>query len=86
MILQQIYENREQQLYLSDCFVYRSETYMIWKWGFSLLDDSYLKSEKYLKLKDQKVKKKDYQLYRSFELIGAPLDYLVNNGFKILSK
>ena len=37
-----------------------------------------------LKKKDLKKKKKEYTLFRFFELEYAPEQYLINNGYKIV--
>lgn len=85
-ILQKAYEKDQNIVYVNDKFVYRSELYLIWSWGASLLDEKHYSSNKpiTLKKKDIKLKKKNYSIYRFFTLEFAPEDYLINNGYKII--
>lgn len=79
-----IYETSKERLFLSDSYIYKSVIYKLWPGGASLFEEKYYSSKTPIKFKkkDLKVKKKDYTLYRFFTLEGAPLEYLVNNGFK----
>ncbi len=84
--LQKIYEKDNISVIVNDKFIYHSEVYKLWKGGASLLEEKYYSSDKPIRLKksDIKVKKKDYILYRFFNLEYAPEEYLINNNYKIL--
>lgn len=81
------YEKDKNIVYVNHKFVYHSEIYLIWSWGASLLDEKYYSSNKpiTLKKKNQKLKKKNYIIYRFLTLEFAPEEYLINNGYKIVN-
>lgn len=84
--LQKVYEKNNIAVKVHTKFIYHSEIYKLWKGGASLLEDKYYSSSNPIKLKkkDLKSKRKDYILYRFFNLEFAPEEYLINNGYKIL--
>lgn len=86
--LRKIYEKNKLIVYTADKFIYHSSIYRIWGWGASLVEEKYYASTKPIKLKKNQLhcKKNKYSLHRFFELKGAPEDYLINNGFKIIEK
>lgn len=81
-----IYEKNNQRVIVNDKFIYCDAIYMFWKGGASLVEEKYYSSDKpiSLKKKDLKKKKKEYTLFRFFELEYAPEKYLINNGYKIV--
>lgn len=78
------YEKDNIQIIVNDKFIYRSTIFKFWKNGATQLDEKYYASSKPIKLKKVSLKKKDYQLYRFFELEFAPEDYLIKKGYKKL--
>ena len=73
------YEKDRIKIGVSDKFIYLEEIYSKFKEGVSLYKRTYYKSNKPIKLK-----KKDYtskKAFRFFDLIYAPEEYLINNGF-----
>lgn len=85
-LLQKIYEKDNIAVIVNDKFIYHSEVYKLWNGGASLVEAKYYSSDKPIKLKKSqiKIKKKDYTLYRFFNLKYAPEEYLINNNYKIL--
>lgn len=81
-----LYQRYDDLVYTNDKFIYCSSIYKLWKGGAYLLEEKYYSSNKPLKLKkkDIKLKKKEYILYRFFDLEFAPETWLINNGFKII--
>lgn len=66
----------------NDKFIYLSEIYILWKGGASLYDTQYYSSDKPIKFKKNKVKKKNYTIYRFITLEFAPENWLLRNGYK----
>lgn len=70
---------------INDCFIYSDEIYYKFKEGISLYKTTYYKSSKPIK-----IKKKDYlskkkgngYFVRFFTLEFAPLNWLLDNGYK----
>lgn len=86
MCLPKIYEKGKEQVVVNDKFIYCSSVYIIWKKGASLLEEKYYTSDEPIKLKkkDLKLKKKNYILYRYFDLEFAPEEWLQINGYKLI--
>lgn len=80
------YEKDNNIVYISDKFIYLEELYLIWSWGASSLGEKYYSSSKpiSLKLKNKKLKRKDYLIYRFLTLKFAPEEFLVKNGYKLI--
>jgi hypothetical protein len=77
------YEKDNIQIIVNDKFIYRSTVFKFWKGGATQLEEKYYAVDKPIKkIKDRRLKKKDYQLYRFFELEFAPEDYLIKNNYK----
>ena len=78
------YERDGVKIGVSDKFIYLDEIYIKFKEGVSLYKSTYYKSDKPIKLKKKDYignKKKSSYLIRFFDLLYAPEDYLINNGF-----
>lgn len=86
MTLLRTYVKDKQIVYVYDKFIYCSSVYKFYDNVVELVDEKYYSSNIPIKLKkkDISVKKKNYSLYRFFNLQFAPEDYLIKNGFKIL--
>jgi hypothetical protein len=56
----------------------------MWRYGASLMDETYYTSNKPLNVKKipKLLKKKDYVIQRFINLEGAPEEYLINEGYK----
>lgn len=79
------YQKENNIIQQGPCFVYESTTYLIFQDRVELYDNKFLKSNKFVPTKTVVTKKKkdqDYCIMKSEELVIAPLDYLLNNGFK----
>ena len=80
-----VYTKENQEVFVSDNFIYRSSVYRIWKQGVCLIDDRYYTSKTPLNVNKVPtiLKKKEYNVHRFIELEGAPEEYLIKNGYKI---
>lgn len=79
------YEKDNIQIIVNDKFIYRSTVFKFWKNGATQLDEKYYASNKPIKLKKHSLKRKDYQLYRFFELEFAPEYWLQKQGYKLIN-
>lgn len=79
------YEKDNIQIIVNDKFIYRSTVFKFWKGGATQLDEKYYASNKPIKLKKNSLKRKDYQLYRFFELEYAPEHWLQTKGYKLIN-
>lgn len=79
-----IYSKNDEYIQVKDKFIYCSSIYKIYKKRVELISETYYALNKIIKLKkkDFYLKKKDYILYRFIDLVGAPLEYLLNNNYK----
>lgn len=79
-----IYLKNNEYVQDTNSFVYCISVYKIFQKRAELVSEKYYSSKNVLKFKkkDLKLKKKDYILYRYVDLIGAPLEYLLNNNYK----
>lgn len=86
MCLPKIYEKGKEQVVVNDKFIYCSSVYIIWEKGASLLEEKHYTSDEPIKFKkkDLKLKKKNYILYRYFDLEFAPEEWLQTNGYKLI--
>lgn len=78
-----IYEKKNEYVQVKDKFIYCSSVYKLSKRKAELIEEKYYSSTVPIKLKkkDLVLKKKEYILYRFFDLIAAPLEYLLNNNY-----
>jgi hypothetical protein len=79
-----LYEKETNKVKVSNKFIYCVSVYKIWKEGANLVDESYYSSDKPLKFKNNKLKKKDHIMMRYIDLEYAPEEFLINNGYKKL--
>ena len=79
------YEKDNIQVIVNDKFIYRSTVFKFWKGGAAQIDEKYYASSKPIKLKNRVLKRKDYQLYRFFELEFAPEQWLQTKGYKLIN-
>ena len=79
-----IYLKNNEYVQDTNSFVYCISVYKIFQKRAELVSEKYYSSKNVLKFKkkDLKLKKKDYILHRYVDLIGAPLEYLLNNNYK----
>lgn len=79
-----IYIKKDHTCMASDKFMYSDEIYRIEKNRAYLIQEKYYTSSKTLNVKVIPVLKKfnGCIIQRFFELIGAPEEYLINNGYK----
>lgn len=86
MTLPVVYEKDKKRIIVNDKFIYCSSVYMLWKGGASLVEEKYYSSDKpiSLKKKDIQSKKKEYTLFRFFELEYAPEQWLRQEGYKLI--
>lgn len=82
------YSKENQTVYVFDKFIYCSSVYQLWKQGASLVEEKYYSSSKPIKLKKNQIylKRKEYSLYRFFELKFAPEEYLIKNNYKLIEE
>lgn len=83
--MNQIYVKNNQEVRVSDKFVYCSSIYILWKQGACLIDEVYYASNKPLNLKKipSKLKKRNYTIQRYIQLESAPENYLITQGYKL---
>ena len=64
-------------------FINHIETYVTWKNGVALYDNKWYSSKNPLKFKkkDNILKRKTYKLFRLINMVYAPEDYLIRNGY-----
>jgi hypothetical protein len=79
-----IYIKNRHSVVVSPKFVYCFTTYKMWRYGASLMDETYYTSNKPLNISKipKLLKKKDYVIQRFINLEGAPEEYLINEGYK----
>lgn len=63
-------------------FLYEVTIYQISKNMARLLESSYYKSDKLLKIKDTAIKYKDYSIVRNITLLAAPIEFIKNNNLQ----
>lgn len=70
----------------SNKFIYCSSVYKLWKGGASLIEEKYYSSNRPIKLKKKNLylNKKDYIIFRFFDLEFAPEEYLLQEGYKLI--
>lgn len=86
MILPKIFEKNNEKVIVSDNFLYCITIYRFCKGRAEMLEEIYYSTKEPIKInkKDLKKKTKDYNLFKFVDLVKAPQEYLLNNGFKRL--
>lgn len=85
--LRKTYEKDKQIVYTHNKFIYCSSVYQMWGWGAALMEEKYYASNRPITLKKKNlisVKRKNYSLYRFFELQFAPEEWLLQQGYKLI--
>lgn len=81
--VQSIYTNGK--IYLSEFskFLYEVQLYKIYKDRIECSGNEFRISDKYISTKNVYIKKEDYTLAKIITWLGAPLDYLQTNNYKL---
>lgn len=81
---QNVYSNKQYKLTEYPKFLYEVSLYKIWK---DRADSQFYAAEKPLTIKKETISKKvkDYMLVKYITWLSAPLDYLLSNGFKLVT-
>lgn len=81
---QKIYFSGEHKLTEYSTFLYEVSVYKIWKDRIELHDSKFYTSKQPIKFKPTVcIKMGDYRLVKYITWLSAPLDYMLNNGFKL---
>lgn len=86
-LTQSIYYNKQYKLTEYSKFLYEVSLYKVWKDRAECIDNQFYIADKPLSIKKETTckKVKDYMLVKYITWLSAPLDYLVKNGFKLLT-
>lgn len=84
--MRQFYTKGDHTLRVSKKFIYCSSIYKIWAKGACLLEEKYYASNNPINFKKvpTSIKKNGYRIQRFIELEGAPENYLIAKGYKLL--
>ena len=84
--MKQFYIKGDHTLRVSKKFIYCSSIYKIWARGACLLEEKYYASNNPINFKKvpTNIKKNGYRIQRFIELEGAPENYLIAKGYKLL--
>ena len=84
-VLNKVYRKNDEEIVVSDKFIYCDTIYIKYSNGVALLSEKYYASNKPIKYKLKKSKnKKKNHLLRFFELQYAPEEYLITNNYERL--
>lgn len=83
---QSVYSNKQYKLTEYPKFLYEVSLYKIWKDRVECIGSKFYIAEKPLKIKKDTISKKveDYLLVKYITWLSAPLDYLMQNNFKLV--
>lgn len=86
-LTQNVYSNKQYELTEYPKFLYEVSLYKIWKDRAECIDNQFYIADKPLKIKKETISKKieDYTLVKYITWLAAPLDYLVQNNFKLVT-
>lgn len=84
---QNVYSNKQYKLTEYPKFLYEVSLYKIWRDRAECTDSQFYAAEKPLTIKKKTISKKvkDYMLVKYITWLSAPLDYLLSNGFKLVT-
>lgn len=84
---QNVYSNKQCKLTEYPKFLYEVSLYKIWRDRVECIDSQFYAAEKPLTIKKETISKKvkDYMLVKYITWLSAPLDYLLSNGFKLVT-
>lgn len=84
---QNVYSNKQYNLTEYPKFLYEVSLYKIWKDRSECVGSQFYASNTPLTIKKETVSKKveDYRLVKFTTWLSAPLDYLIENNFKIIT-
>lgn len=79
-----VYTKNSQTLSEANRFIYQEDIYFIYQKGCQWVRTKYYASSTPINKKDDKAYNKEYKCYiqRYWELIAAPKQYLIDQGFK----
>lgn len=86
-LTQNVYSNKQYKLTEYPKFLYEVSLYKIWRDRAECIDSQFYAAEKPLTIKKETISKKvkDYMLVKYITWLSAPLDYLLSNGFKLVT-
>lgn len=86
-LIQNVYSNKQYKLTEYPKFLYEVSLYKIWKDRAECIDSQFYIADRPLEVKKETVSKKvkDYVLVKYITWLSAPLDYLLSNGFKLIT-
>ena len=86
MSLPIVFVKGDNQVRVTNKFIYSIDVYKIWRKGACLLSSNYYACSNILNVKKIQVmvKKKGYTIQRFIVLEGAPKEYLIAKGYKQL--
>ena len=86
-LIQNVYSNKQYKLTEYPKFLYEVSLYKIWKDRTECIDSQFYIADRPLEVKKETVSKKvkDYVLVKYITWLSAPLDYLLSNGFKLIT-
>lgn len=85
--IQNVYYNKQRKLTVYPKFLYEVSLYKIWKDRAECIGYQFYASNTPLEIKKETISKKveDYRLVKYITWLSAPLDYLVQNDYKLVT-
>ena len=85
--IQNVYCNKQHKLTVCPKFLYEVSLYKIWKDRAECVGCQFYASNTPLEVKKETISKKveDYRLVKYITWLSAPLDYLVQNDYKLVT-
>lgn len=86
-LTQNVYSNKQYNLTEYPKFLYEVSLYKIWKNRIECVESQFYAADSPLTIKKETISKKveDYRLVKFITWLSAPLDYLIENNFKIVT-
>lgn len=86
-LTQNVYSNKQCKLTVYSKFLYEVSLYKIWSDRAECVGSKFYVSDTPLTIVKETVSKKvkDYRLVKYIAWLSAPLDYLMQNGFKLVT-
>ena len=84
---QNVYSNKQYKLTEYPKFLYEVSLYKIWKDRAECVGSQFYAADTPLTIKQETISKKveDYRLVKFITWLSAPLDYLMQNNFKLVT-
>ena len=84
---QNVYSNKQYKLTEYPKFLYEVSLYKIWKDRAECIGSQFYAADRPLTIKKETISKKveDYRLVKFITWLSAPLDYLMQNNFKLVT-